>query len=149
MNRTFDTANRMFFRLYQCANLLHKNGTRYMADHGITTQQWAVLGALARPPVQGRGMSVKALIEYLMLSRQNLTAVLERLETRGLILRDIDPEYARSRLLRLSPEGEALWKDIQTRIATFYTGALGGLNSEEAAQLFTLLDRLRDGLDAV
>jgi DNA-binding MarR family transcriptional regulator len=120
-----------------------------MVDHGITTQQWAVLGALARPPVRERGMSVKALIEYLMLSRQNLTAVLGRLETRGLLQRAIDPEDARSRLIRLSPEGEALWLKMQTRIATFYTGALEGLSADEAAQLFMLLDRLRNGLDGV
>ena len=75
----FEVANRLFFRLYQCSNLMHKNGTRHMADFGATTQQWAVLGALARPLVRDKGMSVKDLIEFLLLSRQNLTAVLDRL----------------------------------------------------------------------
>ena len=45
----FDVANRVFFRLYQASNLMHKQGTRYVGPFGATTQQWAVLGALARP----------------------------------------------------------------------------------------------------
>ena len=42
-----DLANRLFFRLYQSANLMHKTGTKALDDMNITTQQWAVIGALA------------------------------------------------------------------------------------------------------
>ena len=52
VRRTMDTktdlANRLFFRLYQCANMLHKTGSRAVEEEGLTTQQWAVLGALSR-----------------------------------------------------------------------------------------------------
>jgi hypothetical protein len=46
-----ELANRLFFRLYQCANMLHKTGTRAVEKEGLTTQQWAVLGALSRTAV--------------------------------------------------------------------------------------------------
>ena len=52
-----ELANRLFFRLYQCANMLHKTGSRAVEDEGLTTQQWAVLGALSRDEAQ-RGMSI-------------------------------------------------------------------------------------------
>jgi hypothetical protein len=55
-----EMANRLFFRLYQCANMLHKTGTRAVADEGLTTQQWAVLGALSRPRAHG-GMKLSAI----------------------------------------------------------------------------------------
>ena len=42
-----ELANRVFFRLYQCANMLHKTGSRAVEAEGLTTQQWAVLGALS------------------------------------------------------------------------------------------------------
>ena len=61
----FDVANRVFFRLYQASNLMHKQGTRYVGPFGATTQQWAVLGALARPLVRDDGMMVKDLMEIL------------------------------------------------------------------------------------
>src|SRR3954451_19820848 len=83
----FDIANRLFLRLYQASNLMHKTGTRAVSRFGATTQQWAVLGALSRPAVRDQGMTVKELIAFLMVSRQNLTAVLDRLEGVGLVER--------------------------------------------------------------
>ena len=145
----FEVANRLFFRLYQCSNLMHKNGTRHMGDFGATTQQWAVLGALARPLVHEKGMSVKDLIEFLLLSRQNLTAVLDRLEARAWIERVKDPDDGRSRLIRLSAEGNRVWQAMQGPIETFYDGALTGLTDAEQVVLYQLLDRLKNGLEAV
>ena len=72
----FDVANRLFLRLYQASNLLHKTGTRAVSAYGATTQQWAVLGALSRPGSRAQGMTVKQLVAFLMVSRQNLAAVL-------------------------------------------------------------------------
>jgi hypothetical protein len=46
--RKMELANRLFFRLYQCANMLHKTGSRAVEAEGLTTQQWAVLGAVSR-----------------------------------------------------------------------------------------------------
>ena len=148
-HKQFEIANRLFFRLYQCSNLVHKNGTRHMADFGATTQQWAVLGALTRPLVRSKGMSVKDLIEFLLLSRQNLTAVLDRLEARNWIERVRDPEDGRTRLIRLTEEGDRVWAQMQRPIAAFYAGALSVLDEAEQAQLCRLLDRLKAGLNTV
>jgi len=145
----FEVANRLFFRLYQSSNLMHKNGTRYMGDFGATTQQWAVLGALTRPLVREKGMSVKDLIEFLLLSRQNLTAVLDRLEARGWVERVKDPEDGRSRLIQLTAEGNRTWDAMQTSIAAFYAAALASFSAAEQLQLYVLLDRLKDGLNEV
>ncbi|WP_445503470.1 MarR family winged helix-turn-helix transcriptional regulator [Microvirga sp. G4-2] len=145
----FEVANRLFFRLYQCSNLMHKNGTRFMADYGSTTQQWAVLGALARPRVREQGMSVKDLIEFLLLSRQNLTAVLDRLETRGWVERVKDPEDGRSRLIRLTTKGEKIWAQMLNSIKAFYEAALDGFSLEDQILLYRLLDRMKDKLSTV
>lgn len=145
----FEVANRLFFRLYQCSNLLHKNGTRHMGDFGATTQQWAVLGALARPLVEAKGMSVKDLIEFLLLSRQNLTAVLDRLEARAWVERVKDPDDGRSRLIRLTDEGNRIWQAMRVPIEAFYNQALSPLSEAEQVLLVQLLDRLKGGLNVV
>jgi len=145
----FDLANRLFFRLYQCSNLLHKNGTRHISGFGTTTQQWAVLGALARPLVRERGMSVKDLITFLMLSRQNLSMVLDRLEARDWVERVKDPEDGRSRLIRLTKAGNLLWEGMRVPIEGFYSGVLGEFEDAELRQFYLLLDRLKTGLNNV
>jgi DNA-binding MarR family transcriptional regulator len=145
----YEVANRLFFRLYQCSNLMHKNGTRFMSDYGSTTQQWAVLGALARPRVRAQGMSVKDLIEFLLLSRQNLTAVLDRLEAKGWVERVKDPEDGRSRLITLTTKGEKTWAQMLNSIKAFYGAALDDFSLEDQILLYRLLDRLKDKLSAV
>jgi DNA-binding MarR family transcriptional regulator len=145
----FDVANRLFFRLYQCSNLMHKTGTRYMSEFGSTTQQWAVLGALARPRARQLGMTVKELMAFLLVSRQNLTAVLDRLEQRGWIERARDPEDGRNRLIRVTAEGDRLWERMLRRIEAYYEAALGEINLEDQVLLYRLLDRLKDRLSAV
>jgi DNA-binding MarR family transcriptional regulator len=145
----FDVANRLFFRLYQASNLMHKNGTRYVADFGATTQQWAVLGALARTSADDKGMPVKDLMGFLLLSRQNLTAVLDRLEARRWIERAKDPEDGRNRLIRLTVEGSRIWEEMQGAIGTFYSRALHAFSAADQMQLYHLLDRLKSALNEV
>ena len=142
----FDVANRLFLRLYKDSKLMHKVGTRFVAGFGVTTQQWAVLGALSGPRARARGVTVKDLLGYLLVSRQNLTPVLDRLEERAWIERVKDPADGRSRRLLLTPRGEEVWTRMLDPIAEFYAGALKELSFEEQIVLFRLLDRLKSTL---
>lgn len=144
----FDIANRLFLRLYQASNLMHKTGTKAVADYGATTQQWAVLGALSRPAARERGLTVKDLIDFLMVSRQNLTAVLDRLEAAGLVERARTAGMdGRLRHVRLTAQGATTWDAMLGNIRGYYAAALADFSTEECVMLFRLLDRLRDGLD--
>jgi DNA-binding MarR family transcriptional regulator len=145
----FDVANRLFFRLYQASNLMHKTGSRSVAEYGTTTQQWAVLGALSRPAVRDRGMTVKELIEFLLLSRQNLTAVLNRLQRQGLVERTRIAEDGRVRRIRLTEQGTATWARMLTNINGYYQKALDGFTPEEGLMLYRLLDRLKSRLQSL
>ncbi|MDE2198436.1 MAG: MarR family transcriptional regulator [Rhodospirillales bacterium] len=141
-----DVANRLFLRLYQASNLLHKTGTRAVSRYGATTQQWAVLGALSRPAHRTRGMTVKELVAFLMVSRQNLAAVLDRLEAAGLVARSRIAGDGRLRHICLTAKGAERWLAMQDSIRGYYADALAEFSTEEAVQLFRLLDRLRGSL---
>ena len=104
-----ELANRLFFRLYQCANMLHKTGSRAIEAEGLTTQQWAVLGALSRPQARG-GMKLGDLARYLMVSRQNLSGVVGRLERDGRVASSADPLDRRSRLITMTAAGGRVWR---------------------------------------
>lgn len=142
----FDVANRLFLRLYQASNLMHKTGTRAVSRFGATTQQWAVLGALARPLARETGMTVKDLIRFLMVSRQNLAAVLDRLEAAGLVERVRGAGDGRLRHVRLTPAGRQVWEEMLVSIRAYYRDALADFSTEDCVLLFRLLDRLRDSL---
>lgn len=142
-------SNRLFFRLYQCANMLHKTGTRALDDYGITTQQWAVLGALTRPGFE-RGVAVGDLAIFLLVSRQNLAGVLTRLEATGYLERAVDAKDNRSRLIRLTDKGRSLWdENMRPVISGYYEEALAGFSTEDKIHLIHYLDKMLRNFKAI
>lgn len=141
-------SNRIAFRLYQCSNLLNKTGTRALDRHHVTTQQWAILGALVHDRWQG-GIAVGDLAALLMVSRQNLSGVLSRMEARGLVERAVDANDNRSRLIKLSAEGRRRWSDMQDEIVAFYDAVFEGLSSGDKIHALHYLSVLRDNFRAI
>ena len=128
-----ELANRLFFRLYQCANMLHKTGSRAVEAEGLTTQQWAVLGALSRERAQD-GMSISDLARYLMVSRQNLAGLLSRMERDGHIAVATDTRDRRSRIVRMTKSGQHVWQvSAQPKIRAYYEQILADFSINDAA----------------
>lgn len=141
-----ELANRLFFRLYQCANMLHKTGSRAVADEGLTTQQWAVLGALSRPEV-GEGMGVGELARYLMVSRQNLSGVLNRMERDGHVQMTQDGRDRRSRLISMTDSGRHVWLDrAQPKIRAYYEQVLNDFSVGDIAHSLHYMLKLLDNM---
>lgn len=144
-----DLANRLFFRLYQSANLLHKTGTKALDSTHITTQQWAVIGALARTGY-AEGIPVGELTRFLMVSRQNLTGILARLERDALIERVVSPHDSRSRLIRLTEHGRHLWRtEMSALIADFYNEALEDFSTTDKIHAIHYLDKILSKLKMI
>jgi len=137
--------NRIFFRLFQVANTLQRQAVKEL---GITTVQWAVLGALSDPRPT-LGMSVGTLADFLVVSRQNLDGVLKRLERDGLVERVADTGDKRSRMVRLTREGFAFWANLRERIFQFYDQASGNLKFDDRVALAHYLNELQRDLTNV
>ncbi|MEZ5652524.1 MAG: MarR family transcriptional regulator [Burkholderiaceae bacterium] len=139
-------ANRLFFRLYQCANMLHKTGTRAVESEGLTTQQWAVLGALSRDNARD-GMAVGELARYLMVSRQNVTGVIQRLARDGHIQVRADGRDRRARRVSLTDEGRRVWQQLaQPKIRAYYRSVLGEFSGQDITHMLHYLLVMLDGM---
>lgn len=144
-----ELANRLFFRLYQCANMLHKTGTRAVESEGLTTQQWAVLGALSRPEAEG-GMSVGDLARYLMVSRQNLSGLISRMERDGRISSAPDGRDRRSRLVTMTDAGRQVWLvEALPKIYTYYEQVLEGFSVNDVTHTLHYLLKLLENMQRV
>jgi len=149
-----ELANRLFFRLYQCANMLHKTGSRAVEAEGLTTQQWAVLGALSRQQAQ-QGMSVGDLAKYLMVSRQNLAGLVGRMERDGHISIVTDSRDRRSRIVTTTKSGRRVWEiRAQPKIRAYYEEVLADFSISDLAhtlhyllKILGAMQRLDHGAD--
>jgi len=141
-----ELANRLFFRLYQCANMLHKTGSRAVEAEGLTTQQWAVLGALSRPSAE-RGMSVGELARYLMVSRQNLAGLIGRMERDGHLTVAPDTRDRRSRLVTMTKSGRRVWQvAAQPKIRAYYEEILADFSINDTAHALHYMLKMLDGM---
>ena len=144
-----DLANRLFFRLYQCANMLHKTGSRAIEEQGLTTQQWAVLGALSRPQAAG-GMKLGDLARYLMVSRQNLAGVVGRLERDGRVESAADPQDGRSRLVRMTAPGRQVWqRHALPKIHAYDEQALDGFSVNDMVHTVHYLLKMLENMEKI
>lgn len=141
-----ELANRLFFRLYQCANMLHKTGTRAVEAEGLTTQQWAILGALSRPAAKS-GMSIGDLARYLMVSRQNLAGLIGRMERDSLVAIVPDANDRRSRLVTLTASGRHTWQVLaQPKIRAYYDQVLADFSINDTAHALHYLLKILDNM---
>jgi DNA-binding MarR family transcriptional regulator len=142
----FELANRLFFRLYQCANMLHKTGSRAVEDEGLTTQQWAVLGALSRPQAQA-GMGIGEMARYLKVSRQNLSGLLGRMERDGHVAVAPGGQDRRSRRVTMTATGREVWQaQALPKIRAYYAQALAGFSVNDLTHTLHYLLKILDNL---
>lgn len=141
-----ELANRLFFRLYQCANMLHKTGTRAVETEGLTTQQWAVLGALSREQAQA-GMSIGDLAKYLMVSRQNLSGLIGRMERDGHVTIAPDGQDRRSRVVTITDSGRHVWHELALpKIRAYYGDILGDFSVSDLTHMLHYLLKLLENM---
>jgi DNA-binding MarR family transcriptional regulator len=76
--------------------------------HAVTPVQYAALSAAQRQP----DMDQRTLASSIGFDTSTIGGVIDRLERRGLLLRQASPDDRRVRLLRVTPEGEALLQQL-------------------------------------
>ncbi|HWS70678.1 MAG TPA: MarR family transcriptional regulator, partial [Thermoanaerobaculia bacterium] len=89
----------------QLSNLLNRRLGPLFEKAKITPQQWAVLSLLsdAEEP-----MSLAAIARGMLVSKQNMTGMVSRLEQLGLAERGEDPNDLRSSRVQLTRRGRAM-----------------------------------------
>ncbi|MCA8093326.1 MarR family transcriptional regulator [Burkholderia anthina] len=126
--------------------MLHKTGTRAVEAEGLTTQQWAVLGALSRSQVE-QGMSVGDLARYLMVSRQNLSGLISRMERDGHVIGVASSQDRRSRLITMTPSGRELWlHQVTPKIHDYYEQVLHDFSTDDVTHALHYLLKLLENM---
>ncbi|MGW2960682.1 MarR family winged helix-turn-helix transcriptional regulator [Streptomyces sp. NPDC001220] len=92
-------------------------------------------------------MRMSKLAELLAVDMSVTSRHVAHVAERGWIDRSPDPADKRSRILHLTPAGEATLRDLSRRSTELLTERLGDWSDEEVDQLIRLMTRLRDSFD--
>ena len=103
--------------------------------HGITPVQFAALHTVGRTP----GVDQRTLAGAIGFDTSTIAGVIDRLETRGLVLRNASPEDRRVRLLTLTDAGQALLDEVVPGMLRAQERMLEPLPQAERAEFMRML----------
>jgi len=116
---------------------LHTGLQVWIRSHDLTPPLAITLRMLREP------RSMRELAEAHNCDASNITGIVDRLESRGLVERRSDPTDRRVTLVSLSPTGHELRRELPS-IAVGSLPSLDGLDDDELATLISLLRRLTE-----
>ena len=90
----------------------------------------------------GGPTSVKSLVADLALPRSTMTAIVDRLEERGLVLRHPNPEDRRSIILEATPKASEAFEQYRNGVAQLVAHMKQALPTEELSALMLSVDKL-------
>ena len=126
--------------------MLHKTGSRAVEEEGLTTQQWAVLGALSREK-SADGMSIGDLARYLMVSRQNLSGLISRMERDGHVVVAASGKDRRSRVVTMSDSGRHVWQSLALpKIHAYYEEILADFSVNDVTHTLHYLLKILENM---
>jgi MarR family 2-MHQ and catechol resistance regulon transcriptional repressor len=138
----FDLAStRIVLDLLYTYDVFHQISARYMADYALSKSSLNILMLLRHGP-EG-GMQLHDLGELLLVSRANITGLIDSLEEKGWVERVVGSSDRRVRYARITSKAEMLLDEFMPVHFGRIKALLQDLSSEEKDMLSALLRKAR------
>jgi DNA-binding MarR family transcriptional regulator len=124
------------------------SGDELVADLGLTSARWQVLGAMALSPVP---LSVAQIARNMGLTRQAVQRLANEMQADGLVRFAPNPHHQRAKLVLLTTTGKTAFAKVMNRQGAWASQLAGRVNAKQietaAAVLRTIRERLDDRAD--
>ena len=127
-----------FATLLRASRALTARADARLAGAGLTSTQFGVLEAILRE----HALTQRELSSRVLTSAGNMTDLVDKLETRGLVRRTRQKRDRRAVLVELTEAGRAFIRPLYVSHATDVVAAMSGLGTDELCQLGELLRKL-------
>ena len=145
------TELRLWLRLLTCTTLIENEVRRRLRDQfDITLPRFDLLAQLDRTP---GGMTLGELSQRMMVSNGNITGLVDRLLTQGLISRRPAPNDRRVQIVSLTAEGRRFFRAMARENADWIKQIFADLSPDDISDLMDVLAKTkssaRKALDGV
>ena len=131
------------YQIFRAAHSLGYEFKQMAQAHGLNRTRGMVLARLAHSP---EGVTATDLRRCAGITAASMSNTLADMEREGLIARTPNPDDARSMLVHLTGQGQALMMIFPQVMADIEARAFAGFSEEERAHLKALLERVRSNL---
>jgi len=134
-----DKAPAIVKSLLRLGSALHRLGDRIAGEYGLNQQQFVVLSEIVdRGPI-----NQTQLVGGLVIEKSNLSKIVKKLKSLGLIRASSSPEDGRATLLSATAKGRTVWEKCMVNFNAWQVSWVGHLNEQEINQTLKVLDRLK------
>jgi DNA-binding MarR family transcriptional regulator len=134
----------LILELFRLNGRLLAAGDRLVADLGLTSARWQVLGAVALAVAP---MPVAWIARDMGLTRQAVQRVVNELISDGTLALALNPHHRRAKLVVLTDKGAMLYQAVETRRVPWTRALADGLAPRSLASALTTLRALRERLE--
>jgi DNA-binding MarR family transcriptional regulator len=124
-------------RAYQAFCSYDEENIRHL---GLTGPQFDVLATLGNTS----GMMMGQLAEKTLVTKGTLTGIVDRLEQKGLVRREVPPNNRRCFQIVLTPEGEKVFEEVFPAHINRLKERFSQLSEAEIQQIISALKRIRE-----
>jgi DNA-binding MarR family transcriptional regulator len=143
-DRETDALTQLILEVFRLNGSLIAAGDRLVADLGLTSARWQVLGAIALSPT---AEPVARLARSMGLHRQGVQRIVNELVEEGIVTLDDNPHHRRAKLVRLTKKGEALYRAAERRQRPWARKLARGIGPKATASAYATLNALRERLE--
>jgi MarR family 2-MHQ and catechol resistance regulon transcriptional repressor len=117
---------------------------KFLSEYGLAKSSFNILMLLRHGPKEG--MQLHDLGELLLMSRANVTGLIDHLEEKGMVKRVVDAHDRRARFAHITKKGEAVLDEVGPRHFSRMARRLQNFSDDERDVLVRLLKKLRTEL---
>jgi len=140
-----DTLAHLIVEIFRINGRLLAAGDRLVADLGLTSARWQVIGAMA---LASQPQTVPAIARTMGLTRQAVQRLINELMADGLIEARPNPGHRRARLFSLTSSGTSSFEAATARQAPWAEALAAGQSVPEIKAAEATLRALRARLEA-
>lgn len=149
MNLKFEDRNKLsytFLRVVTGISEIDDRTRRYGTDQPLHNAEIHMIKAIK----QNEGIHVTGLADILGVTKGAVSQIIQKLERKGMIVKEIDPQNQSRLILRLGPKGETAYlfhEELHRSFDELLNSALKDASEEEKAFLRSFLNSLDEKLD--
>jgi DNA-binding MarR family transcriptional regulator len=129
---------------FKLNGLLLAAGDILTEDLGLTSSRWQVLGALE---MAGRPLTVPQIARSMGITRQGVQWTANHLADEGIVEFVNNPEHQRAKLLRLTPRGHSIVRQMERRQRLWASRTVRDLDHRSLKTALSVLRSLRSRLE--
>lgn len=133
-----DNSESLGRRIYLTAQDIKNFAEKLLQPYDLTIEQFHILKQLSRDS----GLTQRELGNIVNKTPANITRILDRLETKRLIIRQNSKKDRRSTCVFLTDTGNTLINDVFATFESFSSQLTEGINQDEQQKMKAILDKI-------